>query len=246
MLRRFENILVTRSGGYLRNPIREPGVTCAVCTTPVSGYTRCIACSSHLASHHQGLADAVAPLTYAIGGDQAAYMMRGYKAIRPIDEHVVVVSILIWLGIDLHTGCVGELIGSPVTHWATVPSLPRKPAEHPLHRIVAAAPPPNPEAELTASAGAQDPRAVTSSHFATSTRFTHRSHVLVLDDTWTSGGHAQSAALALRQAGAEKVSVMVAARWINRRFGGNDRFIRERMTADYDPRVCPWTGSACP
>ena len=30
--------LVSRAGGYLRNPIRQPYVTCAVCTTPVDQY----------------------------------------------------------------------------------------------------------------------------------------------------------------------------------------------------------------
>jgi hypothetical protein len=42
------------------------------------------------------------------------------------------------------------------------------------------------------------------------------------------------------------VSVLVAARWINEDFGGNAEFLRGLATRDYDPAICPWTGSNCP
>ena len=70
--------------------------------------------------------------------------------------------------------------------------------------------------------------------------------MLLVDDTWARGGHAQSAVLALRAAGAARVSVLVAARWINEDFGANATFIRGLADRDYDPAVCPWTGSVCP
>lgn len=40
-------------------------------------------------------------------------------------------------------------------------------------------------------------------------------HVLLIEDTWTSGGNAQSAALALRRAGAASVTILALARWLN-------------------------------
>lgn len=40
------------------------------------------------------------------------------------------------------------------------------------------------------------------------------SSVLLLDDTWATGGHAQSAAYALTAAGAEKVALVVIGRHI--------------------------------
>jgi len=246
-LRRIQDALVTRAGGYLRNPIRERLATCSVCTTPVSGYVRCLPCSKHLAAHGPDLADAVAPLTYAVGdgNHQAAYMMRGYKATRPVNEHVIVVSMLTWLGIGLHSGCAGTLLGLPVTHWTTVPSLPPKPGEHPFRRIVAASPPTTFEVLLSAAAEADDPREATHSHFTVPRALPPRAHVLILDDTWAKGGHAQSAALAVRNAGAEKVSIMVAARWIKRGYADNERFLAS-LSMDYDPLMCPWTGAACP
>lgn len=244
-LRQFEQALVATAGGYLRNPVRIANKTCAVCATPVDGYTRCFPCQSHLAANGQQLADAVAPLTYAAGGQQAAYMMRLYKAPQPVGDHLSVVSMLMWVAISLHTKCIGALSGLPVTHWSAVPSLPPKPGEHPLHRIVAVNPPAASEAPLLAVAGVNDPRDAGYGHFVSPTALPPRSHVLVLDDTWTKGGHAQSAALTFRQAGAVKVSILVAARWINLGYGGNEEFIRQ-LKIDYSPRICPWTGSVCP
>jgi hypothetical protein len=74
------------------------------------------------------------------------------------------------------------------------------------------------------------------------------SHVLVLDDTWVSGGHAQSAGLSLRRAGAAPVSILTMARWLNPKPGEPaGAFIRDRLVShDFDPLQCPWTGAACP
>jgi len=49
-----------------------------------------------------------------------------------------------------------------------------------------------------------------------------------------------------RAAGADHVSVMVAARWVVPTWGNNQAFLRERLTRDYDVAICPWTGDGCP
>jgi predicted amidophosphoribosyltransferase len=233
--------LVSRAGGYLRNPVREDRVTCAVCATPVDGYERCFQCSHG----HSGLADAVAFSTYAVAGQQSGYVMRGYKARPPLEEHRTIVTLLILLALSIHAECPGRLAGAPVTHWATVPSLPAKPGEHPLHEIVSnlAA---GSEAPLGAAAKAQFPRDVNAQHFSTSVRLPPDSHVLLIDDTWVRGGRAQSAALALRTAGAAHVSALVVARWIKEDFSDNAKFLSRLSSRDYDPGICPWTGSDCP
>src|SRR5437773_10072426 len=92
-VKRLTAALVSRAGGYLRNPVRQDRVTCAVCTTPVAGYERCFRCNGHRG--HNGLADATAFLTYAVAGQQSGYVMRGYKAPRPVDEHVAIVVMLV-------------------------------------------------------------------------------------------------------------------------------------------------------
>ena len=43
----IERALADSAGGYLRNTIREPHLTCATCTAPLppdSGYERCYVC----------------------------------------------------------------------------------------------------------------------------------------------------------------------------------------------------------
>lgn len=71
-------------------------------------------------------------------------------------------------------------------------------------------------------------------------------HVLVIDDVWTTGSNAQSAALTLRRAGAAAVSVLIIGRWLNPRNRLTQRFIRHRLGAPYDCHVCPVTGGVCP
>jgi len=71
-------------------------------------------------------------------------------------------------------------------------------------------------------------------------------HVLVLDNVWTTGSNAQSAALTLRRAGAAAVSVLLMiGRWLSSRNAVSARFIDE-LQGDYDPLVCPVTGGRCP
>ncbi|NUR28601.1 MAG: hypothetical protein HOV83_22645 [Catenulispora sp.] len=243
-LDRLEQRLIARAGGFLRNPVRRPRVTCTTCMTPTADYVRCHSCQRHLSAHGRDLADAVGVLTYAVGGEQAAYMMRGYKATRPVNEHLAVVSMLTWLATGLHGGCCGTVAGLPVTHWATVPSLPPKPGEHPLHRIVGAYPPAEFEAALVGLPDVPSPRDAAHDHFR-ARDLPREAHVLLVEDTWTQGGHAQSAALALRRAGARRISILAIARWINREFGGNAAFV-DQLRSDFDPRRCPWTGGECP
>jgi hypothetical protein len=239
---RLSAALVSRAGGYLRNPVRRGGVTCAVCATPVAGYERCYQCGH---GGRGGLAGPVAFLTYAVAGQQSGYVMRGYKARPPLAEHRTIVTLLVLLALARHAGCPGVLSGGPVTHWATVPSLPAKPGEHPLHEIVAHLAL-RPEVTLVAAAKAPFPRDVDPQHFRTNACLPAGSHVLLIDDTWVGGGRAQSAVLALRQAGAAHVSALVVARWINKDFGDNAKFLRGLSGHDYNPEICPWTGRDCP
>jgi predicted amidophosphoribosyltransferase len=242
-VQRLTAALVSSAGGYLRNPVRQDQVTCAVCTTPVDGYDRCFQCMRHRV--HDGLADAVAFLTYAVAGQQSGYVMRGYKAQQPVPEHVAIVIIMILLAVSMHQHCPAVIAGAPVTHWATVLSLPAKSREHPLHQIVSRAGL-GAEVHLSPAATVQHPRDVNAGHFSADDSLPQSSHVLLVDDTWTGGGHAQSAALALRAAGAGKVSVLVVARWIKEDFGHNADFLRKLSGRDYDPAICPWTGGSCP
>jgi adenine/guanine phosphoribosyltransferase-like PRPP-binding protein len=85
-------------------------------------------------------------------------------------------------------------------------------------------------------------------NFTVHTPIPAKAHVLVIDDTWTGGGHAQSAALALRAAGAQHVSILALARWLAVGWEATTSqwMTRHLSSIDYNPAICPWTRTHCP
>lgn len=65
-------------------------------------------------------------------------------------------------------------------------------------------------------------------------------HVLLIDDTWASGGHAESSAAALKRAGAARVTILILARWLSPHRGATGDFIRSELTNVFDPDLCPF------
>lgn len=241
----IEGLLVRQAGGYLRNVIREPFVTCSVCGTPVAGYERCFRCYQQHTT--LGIADLVAPLAYGIERTQSGIVLRHYKddvseAAR--QQHSRVIFRLLYLGIVLHQGCIESRVGHPVTARVTVPSLKGRAGVHPFTAMARAMKAVDETLELV---GATNQRIISGSQFEiVPKRSLKGEHVLVLDDTWTTGSRTHSAALALHDAGTDHVSVMVLGRWLSPTFGNNAEFIKTRLRRDYDPHVCPVTGGACP
>jgi hypothetical protein len=110
-----------------------------------------------------------------------------------------------------HGGCVWRAAGMPSgpTHLAVVPTARGRPGPHPLRVLV------DPYlacrwAELAALPGAHPVRDLDPGRFVAAPIPDAR--VLLLDDTWTTGSTAQSAALALRRSGARSVAIVVLGR----------------------------------
>lgn len=182
---------------------------------------------------------------------QSGHVMRGYK--NPNIQsgfHRQTVALMSALGLMGHVACPGALTGVPLTAWATVPSLPPKAelAKHALNDIVAKlARPGAVEVTLTSAASVSNPRDVRRDHYIADTSAAGQ-HVLVIDDTWTSGGHATSAALAIRAAGATHVSVLVLARWLTKGWElTTPQWAKQQLSEpDFNPDICPWTQGLCP
>ncbi len=66
----------------------------------------------------------------------------------------------------------------------------------------------------------------------------------MVDDTWVSGDKSQSAALALKQAGASEVTILCVARWLRHDWPDHRKLI-ESLSRPYDPHQCPLTGGPC-
>lgn len=72
-------------------------------------------------------------------------------------------------------------------------------------------------------------------------------HVVVFDDTWTTGASAESVAALMKQHGAAEVTILVVARWLN---SGFDRYSAFRAAHHvpnpaWTPAICPIDGSRC-
>ena len=135
----------------------------------------------------------------------------------------------------------------PVNIRVTVPSLGGRSGIHPLTKISDTMQATSEGCRLLAAPGATSAREVKENQYYVSPANSVRgAHVLVIDDTWTSGSHAQSAALTLRGAGAARITVLAVSRWLDRSFGPTGPFVQSRLGTDYDPDRCLVTGGQCP
>lgn len=214
----------------------------------MDGYTRCFRCNQH--ANIPGVADLVAPLIYGIERTQSGILLRHYKddvSPEARQQHSRVISRLLLLGILLHEKCIEKRVGQVVTSRVTVPSTKGRSGIHPFDALARNMNAVDDSLILVPATGATNDRNVDGARFGIHPqRSLQGEHVLVLDDTWTTGARTQSAALTLRNAGADHVSIMVLGRWVSRSFGNNIEYLKANLTRDYSPRICPVTGGDCP
>lgn len=247
-VQRVADLVVEQASGYLHNTIREPGVTCSVCAAPVGeGYEKCYQCSGHARSGHP-CADRVGSLVYAVEYDSQAYkLVKNYKADSPGPSMPDMMSSLLAIGLQGHGACDAKLAGNPDDiGWSVVPSTRHRDRPQPLRLLLLALARPGHEIELAPSPNVVEVRELHPENFVVVTRPPYPPHVLLIDDSWVQGGHAQSAASALKHAGIVDVSILTVARVLDPRWAPNVEFIRRRLGAEYEPSICPWTGGACP
>jgi len=194
-------------------PEPGPGV-CASCRGPARrGFARCFHCGLHAEVAPGLLADLVAPVACAPKGSGLATDLWWYKSGRA-GAREAGMGLLAMLLVFLHDEGprVWRRAGATAPDCAcVVPSGRGRPGPHPLQALVRgylalpwvallARPGGDPWARLLDPGRFCVPRPVTGAA------------VLLLDDTWTSGGTAQSAAVALKRAGARSVTLVVLGR----------------------------------
>jgi hypothetical protein len=152
----------------------------------------------------------------------------------------------------LHGGCITQAAGSWPTAVTFVPSTRAQGAAHPaaqLARQVVSHGQPLQRVGLELGPSAADRRrALLADRFVVPDRWRDRvvgNHVLVVDDAWISGAKAQSAAVALKAAGAHRVTILCIGRWLRHDWADHRTFI-EGLDDPYDPDRCPISGYACP
>jgi hypothetical protein len=195
---------------------------CRTCRGPVqAGFARCYQCD--LAHERCGglLADVVAPVAYAVKGGRLASDLWRYKSgvagateagtrltamlVRFLREH----SDQVWRAAGMAAG--PELA-------AIVPSGQGRPGQHPLLGIVVSCVD-VPIVPLSIAPGAAARARGLAEGVAvgwlTVGGAVAGADVLLVDDTWVSGASAQSAAAALKAAGARRVALVVLGRHVD-------------------------------
>lgn len=208
--------LVRAATPLLRAPQASALGCCGVCRAPVGRTSYCARCELHVECARGCLADVVVPVAYAIKGDQHARRLWQYKAagltpgIAEAAASLLRAHLLVFL--RDHRACVFRAAGmAGPTHVAVVPTARHRPGPHPLRTLLA----PylrGPWAELAAGPWQEPTRELDPDRFAAAPMPGAR--VLLIDDTWTTGASAQSAAMALRRAGALSVATVVLGRHI--------------------------------
>jgi predicted amidophosphoribosyltransferase len=210
---------------------------CLNLTADATGLCRaCRAGEHHLA--------AIVPISYSVGGEWLHHLIGSYKrdADPWVPDAITTLARICEAFLTAHEACVASAAGVECFELVTtVPSGdPRRDAHHPLRRIVGdlVAPTRNRHERLLVCTGTPAiPRHFDAARYR-ATRPLSGAAVLLVDDMWTSGASAQSAAAALLDAGAGSVAAVVIARHLNRGWDRNDLRLRRLARERFDFASC--------
>jgi predicted amidophosphoribosyltransferase len=222
---------------FMLGPRPAPDV-CQTCFNFTRGYDQCYACTQN-----QARLDVVAPISYSIAREQLHHALARYKRLRSEIARRLTVELaaVLWRYLSEHERCLARAAGVDRFELVTtVPSSDRQRDEnHPLRDIVGTLVAPTRtrhERLLRRSAAEVPPREFSVQKFD-AIRELDGQPVLLIDDTWTTGASAQSAAATLKEAGAGPVATVVIGRHLNREWHENDRRLRG-ITRPFDWERC--------
>jgi hypothetical protein len=218
---------------FLLTPRLGPGV-CPTCFNLIGAYDHCFACA-----RQEAVLSALLPISYSVGHEQLHGALAGYKRIGGPGSRVLGIELatVLWRFLERHEDCLARAAGVPRFEVvATVPSSdPVRDEAHPLRWIVGELCAPTRERYqrlLYRSAAETSEREFSPTKYLTN-RDLRGEHVLLIDDTWTTGASSQSAAAALRAAGSGTVAAVAIGRHVNRDWGQNDQRLRGLPAFDW-------------
>jgi predicted amidophosphoribosyltransferase len=229
--------------GAMRNPAAPGPSVCPICRTfHDPAYETCIACS-----RQPNNLDAFAPITYSVHAGQMHDALRGYKD-DPRREvrrfHAVRLTAILWRFLESHERCVAAAAG--VERFDLIGTVPSKDAERDeergrLRTIVGEWCRPSADRWRRLLVPADPPildRSFAQERYVAGAEVEGQ-RVLLIDDTWTTGGAMQSAAAALRHAGAASVAGVVIGRHLHLDFAWDSGSTTEEYRKL--PHVFDWT-----
>jgi predicted amidophosphoribosyltransferase len=225
---------------FMRNPVSTG--TCRICRTFVDGgWATCYPCGQE----QPECADVVVPITYSPHGGQMHLALRGYKdnwSKANRNRWTRDLAAVLWRFLLTHEPHVAHAAGVDAFDVVTV--VPSKSTEsdeaRPRLRFIVGT-------LCDATADRFERLLTPTDQGSTERRFDRDRYVsdpsvegqrvLLIDDTWTRGGSVQSAASALRMAGAASVGVVAIGRHIDPTFKDH----RER----YEALAAPFSWDEC-
>ncbi|MHB8657107.1 MAG: hypothetical protein ACYC91_04000 [Solirubrobacteraceae bacterium] len=224
-------------GNFMLSPRAGPEV-CDMCFNFTRGYSRCYACS-----HGPNWLETMVPISYSVAHEQLHHALAGYKRLggEMARRLRVELAAVLWRHLRRHESCLEKATG--VTAFALVTTVPSSDRErdrrHPLRIIVGelVGPTRGRYERLLRRSEAQTSARVVDDHRYEPLRKLDGEAVLLIDDTWTTGASARSAAAALKRVGAGPVSALVIGRHLNREWHENDQRLRG-IGGPFDWDVC--------
>jgi predicted amidophosphoribosyltransferase len=222
---------------FMLGPRPGPDV-CARCFDLTDGGTGCYHCG-----HDGDWVDAMAPISYSMGGEQLHHALAGYKRYTGLPARYLAAGLaaVLWRHLRAHERCLAR--AAAVEHFDVVTTVPSSDAvrdrTHPLHGLVGELVKPlQPRYErlLRRTDAAVMAHRFSAERYEATQDLCGRA-VLLVDDTWTTGANARSAAASLKAGGAERVAVVVIGRYVNREWSHNDGQLR-RLARPFDWGRC--------
>jgi hypothetical protein len=232
---------------YVNYLVRVPPAdlhVCDICHGVVSGYSVCYPCHAARRKLAGATADVTAFVSLAPRGEQFAYELIAYKNPRIPDHHrrrlQTGLAAVLWTWLGRHEACLaGRLSIRRFDVITTVPSTSGRPI-NPLRHLVSGVVSGSAERYrdlLGLNRTDLDQRAHAADRYHAS-RELRGARVLVIDDTWTTGAHAQSASAALKTAGAEAVGIVALGRWLNPSYGATADWLAKHRRPGWDWTRC--------
>lgn len=227
----------------MRNVLPAGSGICSICHTFIDPtYTKCYKCLQ------ANFTDVVVPITYSEHLGQMHTALRNYKD-SPVPAQNYAMPRLagvLWRFIASHELCVAQKTGVEAFDLVTtVPSsMPQSDDQRSNFRTMIGWCDPikdRYQRVLMASGHGSMERIFDAGRYSVTERLDGM-RVLLLDDTWTTGAHAQSAAYTLKNAGATHVGVVVIGRHIRPEWDVGQEKCSDRLAAL--PRAFDWGSCA--
>ncbi|MEC4015721.1 hypothetical protein [Streptomyces sp. H27-D2] len=190
----------------------------------------------------------MAPISLALKGEQYANELWRYKnAQGPERQHFRMgLAAVLWRFLTAHETCISSSCAVP--RFGTVTTVPSTSGrtDHPLRAMAASMVGPTRDRYQDLLTPAPDAAAL--GRTVSPARYTSvglwGDNILLIDDTWTTGNHAQSASAALKAAGAGSVAILVLGRHLNTSYGDTAAHVEQARLRHFSWDTCAlrsWT-----